>query len=147
MTKKTVCVFAGDGVGPEVTDEAIKILNVVEKYTDLQIDFQHKLMGGCAIDATGNPLPDDSLACAKAADAVLLGAIGGPKWGTGAVRPEQGILKLRKEMGTYGNLRPCFFASDSLVDSSPLKAEVCRGVNFNIVRELTGGIYFGERTE
>lgn len=78
---------------------------------------------------------------------MILGAIGGPKWGTGKVRPEQGILKLRKEMGTYGNLRPCFFASESLVKSSPLKEEVCRGVNFNIVRELTGGIYFGERTE
>jgi isocitrate/isopropylmalate dehydrogenase len=90
MVKKTVCVFAGDGVGPEVTAEAIKILNVVEKATGLEIDFQHKLMGGCAIDATGNPLPDDSLACAKAADAVLLGAVGGPKWGTGLVRPEQG---------------------------------------------------------
>lgn len=92
-------------------------------------------------------MTDEALSAAKAADAVLLGAIGGPKWGTGAVRPEQGILKLRKEMGTYGNLRPCFFASDSLVDSSPLKAEVCRGVNFNIVRELTGGIYFGDRKE
>lgn len=69
------------------------------------------------------------------------------KWGTGAVRPEQGLLKLRKEMGTFGNLRPCFFASDSLVEGSPLKAEVCRGVNINIVRELTGGIYFGDRTE
>ena len=90
MPHKKVCVFAGDGVGPEVTAEAIKILNVVEKHTDLTIDFQQKLMGGCAIDATGNPLPDDSLACAKAADAVLLGAVGGPKWGTGKVRPEQG---------------------------------------------------------
>ena len=91
MVKKTVCVFAGDGVGPEVTAEAIKILNVIQKATNLEIDFQHKLMGGCAIDATGNPLPDDSLACAKAADAVLLGAVGGPKWGTGKVRPEQGV--------------------------------------------------------
>lgn len=100
-----------------------------------------------SIDATGSPLTDEALAAAKAADAVLLGAIGGPKWGTGSVRPEQGILKLRKEMGTYGNLRPCFFASESLVDASPLKAEVCRGTNFNIVRELTGGIYFGERKE
>jgi len=90
MPHKKVCVFAGDGVGPEVTAEAIKILSVVEKHTDLTIDFQQKLMGGCAIDATGNPLPDDSLACAKAADAVLLGAVGGPKWGTGKVRPEQG---------------------------------------------------------
>lgn len=100
-----------------------------------------------SIDATGVPLTDEALEAAKAADAVILGAIGGPKWGTGAVRPEQGILKLRKEMGTFGNLRPCFFASESLVDISPLKAEVCRGTNFNIVRELTGGIYFGERKE
>lgn len=88
-----------------------------------------------------------ALAAAKSADAVLLGAIGGPKWGTGKVRPEQGILTLRKEMGTYGNLRPCSFASEVLVDISPLKAEVCRGTDFNIIRELTGGIYFGERKE
>ena len=78
---------------------------------------------------------------------MLLGAIGGPKWGTGKVRPEQGILALRKEMGTYGNLRPCNFASEALVDHSPLKAEVCRGVDFIVVRELTGGIYFGDRKE
>lgn len=88
-----------------------------------------------------------ALSAAKAADAVLLGAIGGPKWGTGKVRPEQGILALRKEMGTYGNLRPCNFASEALVDHSPLKAEVCRGVDFIVVRELTGGIYFGARKE
>lgn len=92
-------------------------------------------------------MTDEALTAAKEADAVLLGAIGGPKWGTGAVRPEQGILKLRKEMGTYGNLRPCFFASESLVENSPLKADVCRGTNFTIVRELTGGIYFGDRRE
>lgn len=92
-------------------------------------------------------MTDEALTAAKSADAVLLGAIGGPKWGTGSVRPEQGILALRKELVTYGNLRPCFFASDSLVDSSPLKADVCRGTNFTIVRELTGGIYFGERRE
>lgn len=100
-----------------------------------------------SIDAHGTPLTDAALTAAKAADAVLLGAIGGPKWGTGAVRPEQGILKLRKEMGTFGNLRPCFFASESLVENSPLKDAVCRGTNFMIVRELTGGIYFGERKE
>ena len=92
-------------------------------------------------------MTDEALTAAKSADAVLLGAIGGPKWGTGSVRPEQGILALRKELVTYGNLRPCFFASDSLVDSSPLKADVCRGTNFTIVRELTGGIYFGDRRE
>ena len=118
MTKKTICVFAGDGVGPEVTAEAIKILNVIEKATDLEIDFQHKLMGGCAIDATGNPLPDDSLACAKAADAVLLGAVGGPKWGTGKVRPEQGIentfylkLILRTSSNSKGDGYVCEFTS------------------------------------
>jgi 3-isopropylmalate dehydrogenase len=92
-------------------------------------------------------LTSKALEAAKAADAVLLGAIGGPKWGTGKVRPEQGILALRKQMGTYGNLRPCNFASESLVDISPLKAEVCRGTDFNIIRELTGGIYFGKRKE
>jgi 3-isopropylmalate dehydrogenase len=92
MPHKTICVFAGDGVGPEVTAEAIKILNVIQNATSLSITFEHKLMGGCAIDAVGDPLPEDSLACAKAADAVLLGAVGGPKWGTGPIRPEQGTL-------------------------------------------------------
>lgn len=159
MPKKTICVFAGDGVGPEVTAEAIKILKVVEKYTDLSIDFQHKLMGGCAIDATGNPLPDDSLACAKAADAVLLGAVGGPKWGTASVRPEQGmrrlrnnrltagLLRIRKEMDAFANLRPCSFPSKTLLEYSPLKPEVAEGTNFIVVRELCGGVYFGNRKE
>ncbi|KAM0691067.1 hypothetical protein Q7P36_009838 [Cladosporium allicinum] len=147
MSEYNIVVFAGDHCGPEVTAEGVKILRTIQEHTDLKFNFQDHLLGGASIDATGEPLTDKALEAAKAADAVLLGAIGGPKWGTGKVRPEQGILKLRKEMGTYGNLRPCFFASESLVDSSPLKAEVCRGVNFNIVRELTGGIYFGERTE
>lgn len=93
-------------------------------------------------------MTDETLAAAKAADAVLLGAIGGPEWGPSSpVRPETGILALRKELSTYGNLRPCSFASESLVDSSPLKADVCRGTDFVVVRELTGGIYFGERQE
>ena len=157
MIKKTICVLAGDGVGPEVIAETIKVLHVVENATDLSINFQHKLMGGCAIDATGNPLPDETLAAAKAADAVLLGAVGGPKWGTGKVRPEQGtslktaltagLLRIRKEMDTFANLRPCSFASESLLEFSPLKAEIARGTNFMVVRELCGGVYFGSRKE
>lgn len=142
-------MFGGDHCGPEVIVEALKILKVVqeERPSIGKFNFQEHLIGGCSIDATGEPLTAEALAAAKSADAVLLGAIGGPKWGTGKVRPEQGILALRKEMGTYGNLRPCNFAAESLIDISPLKAEVCRGVDFNIIRELTGGIYFGDRKE
>merc|ERR1712000_196222 len=149
MTTHNIVVFGGDHCGPEVVAEAVKILKVIEaeRPSAGKFNFQEHLLGGCSIDATGEPLTTQALEAAKAADAVLLGAIGGPKWGTGKVRPEQGILALRKQMGTYGNLRPCNFASDSLVDISPLKAEVCRGTNFNIIRELTGGIYFGERKE
>ncbi|KAF2492426.1 3-isopropylmalate dehydrogenase [Lophium mytilinum] len=143
-----IVVFGGDGVGPEVIAEAVKILKVVEKGTpDVKFEFEDHLFGGASIDANGTPLTDETLAAAKTSDAVILGAVGGPKWGTGAVRPEQGILRLRKELSTFGNLRPCFFASDSLVSASPLKESVCRGTNFNIVRELTGGIYFGDRKE
>ncbi|KAK3704988.1 3-isopropylmalate dehydrogenase [Vermiconidia calcicola] len=148
MPSYNIVVFGGDHCGPEVTAEALKILRTIEKNSDdVKFEFKEHLLGGASIDETGVPLTDSALDAAKAADAVILGAIGGPKWGTAAVRPEQGILKLRKEMGTFGNLRPCFFASESLVDISPLKAEVCRGTNFNIVRELTGGIYFGDRKE
>ncbi|RYP77535.1 hypothetical protein DL771_001108 [Monosporascus sp. 5C6A] len=147
MPEHNIVVFAGDHCGPEVVAEAIKVLKTVEQLTPNKFNLKDHLLGGCSIDSTGSPLTDEALAAAKSADAVLLGAIGGPKWGTGAVRPEQGLLKLRKEMGTYGNLRPCFFASDALVDSSPLKASVCRGTDFIIVRELTGGIYFGAQDD
>lgn len=148
MSTKKIVVLPGDHVGQEITEEAIKVLNAIESVRpNVKFEFQHHLIGGAAIDATGVPLPDEALAAAKKADAVLLGAVGGPKWGTGAVRPEQGLLKIRKELQLYANLRPCNFASDSLLDLSPLKAEYARGTDFTVVRELVGGIYFGERKE
>ncbi|CDR46833.1 CYFA0S26e00584g1_1 [Cyberlindnera fabianii] len=147
-TTKNIVILPGDHVGTEVTAEAIKVLNAIsEAKPNIKFNFQHHLIGGAAIDATGEPLPDASLEAAKKADAVLLGAVGGPKWGTGSVRPEQGLLKIRKELNLYANLRPCNFASDSLLDLSPIKAEVVKGTDFTVVRELVGGIYFGERKE
>nr|Q6PY58.1 RecName: Full=3-isopropylmalate dehydrogenase; Short=3-IPM-DH; Short=IMDH; AltName: Full=Beta-IPM dehydrogenase [Kazachstania humilis]AAS77418.1 beta-isopropylmalate dehydrogenase [[Candida] humilis] [Kazachstania humilis] len=147
-TTKTIVVLPGDHVGTEITEEATKVLNAIaEKRPNIKFDFQHHLIGGAAIDATGVPLPDEALEASKKADAVLLGAVGGPKWGTGDVRPEQGLLKIRKELGLYANLRPCNFAFDSLLDMSPLKPEYARGTDFTVVRELVCGIYFGKRKE
>lgn len=148
MPKFNIVVFAGDYAGPEVTAEAVKVMKVIEKCVpDLEFNFQEHLLGGCSIDAHNTPLTDSALSAAQSAHAILLGAIGGPKYGTGPIRPEQGLLKLRKSLGTFGNLRPCFFASPVLAGQSPLKEEICKDTNFTIVRELTGGIYFGERRE
>lgn len=147
---KTITVLPGDHVGTEICNQAIKVFKAIEEntpYKNIHFDFKEHLIGGAAIDATGNPLPDETLAAAKKSDAVLLGAVGGPKWGTGSVRPEQGLLKIRKELNLYANLRPCNFASDSLLELSPLKPELVKGTNFTVVRELVGGIYFGERQE
>ncbi|GEQ70462.1 hypothetical protein JCM33374_g4139 [Metschnikowia sp. JCM 33374] len=149
VTKK-ITLLPGDHVGSEVVNEAVKVLKAIEENTPhqkIKFDFETHLIGGAAIDATGEPLPDNSLEAAKTSHAVLLGAVGGPKWGTGAVRPEQGLLKIRKELGLYANLRPCNFVSDKLLELSPLKSEVVKGTNFTVVRELVGGIYFGERQE
>ncbi|KAI0003591.1 3-isopropylmalate dehydrogenase [Xylariaceae sp. FL0662B] len=157
MAEHNIVVFAGDHCGPEVISEAIKVIKTVEELSPTAGKFnlhpREKFLASlgvspqCSIDQTGTPLTDAALAATKAADAVLLGAIGGPEWGTGAVRAEQGLLKLRSEMCAYGNLRPCFFASDTLVESSPLKPSVCRGIDMMLVRELTSGLYFGERKE
>lgn len=148
MTTKNIVLLPGDHIGTEIVGEAVKVLKAIsEVKPEIQFNFEHHLIGGAAIDATGVPLPDEALAAAKKADAVLLGAVGGPKWGTGAVRPEQGLLKIRKELNLYANLRPCNFASDKLLGLSPLKSEIVKGTDILIVRELVGGIYFGEREE
>lgn len=146
--EKNIVVLPGDHVGTEVTAEAIKVLEAISSVRpSIKFNFQHHLIGGAAIDATGVPLPDEALEASKKADAVLLGAVGGPKWGTGEVRPEQGLLKIRKELNLYANLRPCNFVSESLLELSPIKAEFARGTDFTVVRELVGGIYFGARKE
>lgn len=136
-----VVVFAGDGIGPEVVAEARRVLDaVVPRFT-----FTNLLLGGCAIDAYGVPLRDEDVNTARNADAVLLGAVGGPKWDdpTSSVRPEQGLLKIRKELELFANLRPVK-ASEMLADASPLKNHIIAGTDIVVVRELTGGLYFGQ---
>jgi len=147
MTKKAhIVVLKGDGIGPEVVEEALVVLKVIADARQFKISFEEQLIGGAAIDATGFALPETTLQAVRKADAVLLGAVGGPKW-TGPVRPEQGLLALRKDMGVFANLRPVSMISDSLVASSPLKEDVVRGVDMMFVRELTGGLYFGKQQE
>ena len=142
----TITLLPGDGIGPEVVDAGVAVLVKVAERFGHSIDFREALIGGAAIDATGNPLPDATLAACKQADAILLGAVGGPKWSdpNAPVRPEQGLLKLRKELGLYANLRPVTVHPD-LADLSPVKSDRLKGVDMLVVRELTGGIYFGEK--
>lgn len=151
MAKKTfrVVVLPGDGIGPEVIAEAIKVLEVISAASpDVELKLESHLFGGCAIDATGEPLPQSTLKACQEADAILMGSIGGPKWDVSSkVRPEQGLLGIRKALGLYANIRPANFASDSLLANSPLKAHVAQGVDIIVVRELIGGAYFGPRKE
>ena len=142
-----ICLLPGDGIGPEITAEAVKVLRSIGEKHHVAWEFDEALLGGAAIDATGTALPDETLVKAKAADAVLLAAIGGPKWDTtdpDKPRPEQGLLGIRKALGLYANLRPVKIF-EALRDASSLKPEFLEGVDMLIVRELTGGLYFGER--
>jgi len=144
--RANIALLPGDGIGPEVVGAARTILERVAAGAGHAFSFSEHLVGGCAIDASGAPLPDDTLAACRAADAALLGAVGGPRWDDprAAVRPEQGLLALRRELGLYANLRPVR-VSPHLVEASPLKAERLAGVDILFVRELTGGLYFGRR--
>ena len=148
MTKQyDICLLPGDGIGPEIIAEGVKVLDAVGAKYDTRFDCKESLIGGAAIDAVGDPLPAATLDAAKAADAVLLAAVGGPKWDTtdpGAPRPEAGLLGIRKGLGLYTNLRPVQIF-DALAGASTLKPEVIEGVDLMIVRELTGGLYFGKR--
>jgi len=141
-------VIKGDGIGPEIIDEAIKVLDAVSVHEGFTLKYDEMLLGGAAIDETGVPLPDATIQGVKKCDAVLFGAIGGPKWDNQErhLRPESGLLAIRKEMGTFANLRPAM-VYDELVNASSLKPEVIKGVDIMVVRELTGGIYFGEPRE
>lgn len=140
-----ILLLPGDGIGPEITTEAEKVLNAAIERFGLEITTDTALMGGAAYDATGEPLPEETLAKAKAADAILFGAIGGPQWDNieRAKRPERGLLKLRSSLGLFANLRPAILFPQ-LASASSLKPEIVSGLDILIVRELTGGIYFGE---
>ncbi|MGV8835138.1 3-isopropylmalate dehydrogenase [Cellvibrio sp.] len=142
---KHILILEGDGIGPEIVREARKVMDVVNAKFDLGLTFENELMGGCAIDAHGVPLADSTLEKARKADAILLGAVGGPKWDKldRSIRPEKGLLKIRSQLGLYANLRPALLYPQ-LVDASSLKPEVVSGLDILIVRELAGGIYFGE---
>ncbi|HEX9921610.1 MAG TPA: 3-isopropylmalate dehydrogenase [Anaerolineae bacterium] len=140
-----ITLLRGDGIGPEVVAEGVKVLEAIGAKFGHTFEFTEAIAGGIAIDQTGNPLPDETLAACRQADAILLGAVGGPKWSDpGAkVRPEQGLLKLRKELGLFANIRPVKIYP-ALADASTLKREVIENVDLVIIRELTGGLYFGQ---
>lgn len=144
----TILVLPGDGIGPEIMAEAVKVLKLANDKFDLGAELSYDDLGGAAYDRYGSPLADETLARARQADAILLGAVGGPKWDNidPALRPERGLLKIRSQLGLFANLRPAILYSQ-LADASTLKPEVVSGLNILIVRELTGGIYFGQPRE
>ena len=151
MKSYKIALIKGDGIGPEIVDEAVKVLDAVASYSGFHFNYEELLMGGCAYDITGDPLPQETISGSLNSDAVLFGAIGGEKWDNlpREKRPESGLLRFRKELGVYANLRPAV-VYDELANASSLKPEIVRGVDLMVVRELIGGIYFGEpkgRTE
>jgi len=145
MTTYRIAVLPGDGIGQEVTEQAVRVLRAVGKISGAAFEFEQALVGGAAIDATGHPLPPATLELCKKAHAILFGAVGGPKWENvpHEVRAERGLLAIRKALDLYANLRPatCF---SMLVDASPLKRSVVEGTDIMVIRELTGGLYYGE---
>jgi 3-isopropylmalate dehydrogenase len=145
MNKYKIALIKGDGIGPEIVDEAVKVLDAVASCYDFDFEYEDLLMGGIAYDITGDPLPAETVTKSLNSDAVLFGAIGGEKWDNlqREKRPESGLLRFRKELGVYANLRPAV-VYDELVNASSLKPEVVQGVDLLVVRELIGGIYFGE---
>jgi 3-isopropylmalate dehydrogenase len=140
-----ITLLPGDGIGPEVVHEAVRVLDVIASKYDHSFRYAERLMGGCSIDAYGTSLTDETLADCQSADAILFGAVGGPKWDdpNARDRPERGLLRLRKGLGVFANLRP-IKVHPSLIDASPLKPERLKGVDILILRELTGGLYFGQ---
>ena len=145
MSNKHIVILAGDGIGPEIMAEGEKVLATVNSKFNLGLSWEHQLLGGCAIDAHGVPLPDVTLDAARKAQAVLLAAVGGPKWDAieRSIRPERGLLKIRSELNLFANLRPAILYPQ-LASASSLKPEIVAGLDILIVRELTGGIYFGQ---
>ena len=148
MKNYKIAVLKGDGIGPEIVDEAIKVLDAVASKEGFNLEYNEYLIGGSAVDVFDNPCPDDTIKGCLNSDAVLFGSIGGPKWDNlpKEKRPETGLLKLRKSLGLFANIRPAIIF-DELVNASTLKPEVIKGVDLEVVRELTGGIYFREPRE